>query len=1190
MTNPNNQNPNPSTPIFDLNNFIIGENYAIEASAGTGKTYTIKEIVKKLVLNGVPLDKILVVTYTEKAAGELRDRIRQALTEPQKDLNDKSVKELVPPDQWKEIEEATIGTIHSLCQGTIQQLDITMNQPFGLELASGIEITDFAKSYIRQGAPLADINSFLSYNLKISEDRIINRLIDAYGKYYLDLNYQEVQSVIQYEPINDKTLQELLPFVLFDSSDIKSTLQQSDIDAYNAYVLLEQSNNPQVKNLLNVFAEKVSNRDLTPISLSSGPNGITQKNKCSQSEIDAYNCLKQMYDKAKDFDIDRYFVDTYLKDFYKAFQEYKQSNRLQTFNDMLRDVREGVMNNPNLLNELRNKYTYGIIDEFQDTNQLQFDIFEKVFMCEGHNLIVVGDPKQSIYSFQGADVKVYKKAVEQIVKNGGHKFRLATNFRSYNGVVSFGNKMFDKYGFDPQFEPSFYCEINKNKKERRLKYQGKYCAGLWFNKEPLNNYDYANFVVEQILDCLKMDDNEQTYLRKEYLEINEKGELKVREENVTFSDFVILGRAKAELSAIQNLLRKAGIPNVKYKDASLFTSKECAHWIALLEAVNRVDFTGYNRGYFRKALFTKFFNLSLNELSKTDYEKDDIPQIALFEKWRRIASDERWEDLFDAVINDTKLNETLSSRNEAQSLAMFKQIADYAIDYLSNGYKIKDLIDHLKFIGLPENDDDAGDNSAIVARSTASNCVRLMTIHASKGLQFPVVISAAGWNGPSTSDNSYSYYRKNDDGTSTHVLSLMKSDEVTSEEKEEYLRLLYVDYTRPEFLMIMPNFISRGEKAGRPYVNEIVNTFLTQCASDTFDVDGQSVPLYELKDLQKTPLEDLQTMTEEVLQREKDNLEGPDKLQEQKKKLKKLKNSLPDKQSYRHAYSSLSHPKGQEEKKEIIDGEVVIEREAFIDADLSDYDKSSFALPGKYTADEPVSEPQGYPKGNKMGSAIHEVFERIDFISHAHNVEQIIIDRYRYYGINIATNPDWLTYTKNMVEKVLNADLPIVKGGKQLDGYFKLNELSSVDRKAEIEFDFNYPNEELKNYFIGFIDLLFKREQDDNVLYSILDWKSDTLSTKFEHYNTIDDLKGQVDRRYSIQRTLYSYCLIKWLKTYYPDKNEDEIFNEHFGGVYYVFVRGCQEDTTNGVCVLTWPNWESLEQEYLRIVREKGRN
>ena len=123
----------------------------------------------------------------------------------------------------------------------------------------------------------------------------------------------------------------------------------------------------------------------------------------------------------------------------------------------------------------------------------------------------------------------------------------------------------------------------------------------------------------------------------------------------------------------------------------------------------------------------------------------------------------------------------------------------------------------------------------------------------------------------------------------------------------------------------------------------------------------------------------------------------------------------------------------------------------------------------------------------------------------------------------------------------------------------------------------------LKNYCNGFVDLIFKNGD----YYSILDWKSDRLNDEFVSYATVDCLKKHVDECYSIQRVLYSYCLIKWLKLSMPEKSYQNIFEEHFGGVYYVFLRGCNKDTSNGVYAQTWASWQDLEDSFNEIVKYK---
>ena len=1205
MTNKTNQ-----TPIFDLTTFNIKKDSAIEASAGTGKTYTIKKIIKKILLDGVSnnsgvisgrpktkLEQILIVTYTEKAAGELKERIRDEITTPLVELNGQSIAECFP--EYCDIEKATIGTIHSFCQSTIAEFAISSNQPLGLELAGDNAIKDFAKAYIRQGNIFTDINNYAQQGSLIDEDKLIKNLVSIANKYYLDSANNEVPSIIKYE--------QPLAVTLYDCSDVRQTLlENADPKIYDLYDSLANNGDPNVQNMIASFND-FKNLCASPATANSF--GIKKgKNVLYTKEfIEGCNKLLNLAKQYNGFTVETILTTKYIKDFYASYQEYKAANRLQTFNDMLRVVREEVIKKDSaLLKKLKSKYIYGIIDEFQDTNQIQFDVFEKVFLKDEKNkehfLIVVGDPKQSIYAFQGADVDVYLKAVEEITKNGD-KWRLATNHRSAAGIVEFGNKLFPKY-FNPTnndgivFDSSAYCYLGDNncpQKERRIKYDGKYCSSLWLPNKVFDNEEceeYAKYVVQEILNCLEVNSAGETRLRLVYLQKDDDGNIitkngQLPERNVTFGDFVILARAKSEMSYIQKVLKNAGIPNIRYKDDTLFQGVECAHWIALLEAIDAIDFTGGNRRYFKKALYTKFFNYSLNEISKEIYDQDQISEIKLFEKWKRMAKEESWEALFDTIIADTELNKTLSSNTEVKTLANFKQIADYAIEYLSNGFKIKDFIDHLNKIVSFGNDESEGDNPFIIARASSLDCVRLMTIHASKGLQFPVVISTAGWAGSASSSDCYSFHRTTANGHKEHIVTLEKGSEVSEEDIREYYRLLYVDYTRPEYLLIMPRF-DRGDKTGRPYVRDAIESFIKDNASETFKVDDQSIPLFELRDTSYDSYDDMEIATKAAIKRIND-AKGHTKETDQNKKdqnsvLKSLIKEEKNKSAYQHSYSTLAHPS----KEETFDEENILDREEIIEDDLTKYDEHSNPIDGKYdNSKETAKTPDGYPKGSGMGNAIHEVFENINFENPDHNVEDIIIDRFKSYGFTFEKSSEFLRHTKeDIVKTVLEADLPEIIGEKATGQYFKLKELSSDNRKAEAEFDFNYPNEKLKNYFIGFIDLLFKREVDGVEIYSVLDWKSDTITDKFLSYKNKTELKKQVDRRYSIQRVLYSYCLIKWLKKIY-NITEEEAFNKHFGGIYYVFVRGCNKDTSNGIYAQTWASWDVLEKAFLDICKIK---
>ena len=136
-----------------------------------------------------------------------------------------------------------------------------------------------------------------------------------------------------------------------------------------------------------------------------------------------------------------------------------------------------------------------------------------------------------------------------------------------------------------------------------------------------------------------------------------------------------------------------------------------------------------------------------------------------------------------------------------------------------------------------------------------------------------------------------------------------------------------------------------------------------------------------------------------------------------------------------------------------------------------------------------------------------------------------------------------------------------------------------------MEFNYNILDRKLRHYCNGFVDLIFKNGD----YYSIVDWKSDTLNEDFEAYNKVDSLAKHVNDCYSIQRVLYSYCLIKWIKMHNNHLTEQEIFEKHFGGVYYIFIRGCNSNTGNGVYCQTWDSYEDLKTSYDEIMKKKIR-
>lgn len=1130
------------TKLFDLTKFNPNKNYCLEASAGTGKTYNIIEIVKKLVENNISLNKILIVTFTEKAAGELKDRIRKGIANPLID-----------------VDNAPIYTIHSFCQNTIKEFGLSAKLPLELEVINEDKLDVFIDRYIRTGEIVNDIANLSIYCPNFSIDELKKIFKQGVSKYYLDKDNNEDSTIISLA--KDPTLERKYNLVLkaISAKDFNDLLNL-DLMMKEHYGSLD-SCLPSINLYAHMLASEIKDNYLNNFKFNG--NVFTDKRLREPSNVhNAFVYFKKLKELMKEVNGYKIIGNKYIKDFYKKWQIEKELNKSQTFDDMIRYVREAILRDDLLKNKLKEKYLYAIIDEFQDTNQKQFDIFKSIFMEDDeHKIIVVGDPKQSIYSFQGADVKVYHKAVRNIADINGDVFRLNKNYRSTEEMVQSCNKLFKYFDFKgTTFEDCGALSKSKDKKYYDVLYDGKTPNALWIaeskNDNGLQDYEFAMIAVQQIINCCTKNTENETRLRVKDKDGNEF-------RNVSFKDFAVLTRTKNELLLIEKALKNAGIPYLKYKDQKLFKGKECTHWIVLLNAINSPDFTGRNRNVFKKALFTNFFGLTLKQINSEYVNKDDIEEMSLIYRWKFLAGKRNWKTLFDDILETSRLTDKLNSLKEIQSFAIYKQIADYCIEFLSKGKSLEELIRKLTY--LSDNGTLDGDelNGTIIEKSTNFDCVQLMTIHASKGLQFPVVICAGGFKEKKNFNKVFESYEEDKNGTVQKILSFQSSKEWDDEENEELKRLFYVAYTRSQFLLLLPDYTNIKIK----FLQTTINSFMENY-SDSYLSVYNSYKSYD----------DLRKEVSNILSTNKNEDPNQANKSDQKEFLKQLIDSSNNKKIYKHSYSSLSH--GETEINENHNEEE--DKEGIIKTGLSIFDKVGLPITGNYNnALDSIDIPVDYPRGAKLGTALHETFEGLDFKNFNNGLSKKITRCFNKQGIKI--NDEWLDVTTLMVENVLNASLPVIHGNKFVDKYIKLKDISLYNKLDEVEFNFNLPMVTLKNYCNGFVDLIFKNGD----YYSILDWKSDCLNDDFVSYSTLDSLKNHVDECYSIQRVLYSYCLIKWLKLSMPNKSYQSIFEEHFGGIYYVFLRGCNKDTSNGVYAQTWECWQDLETSFNEIVKYK---
>ena len=863
---------------------------------------------------------------------------------------------------------------------------------------------------------------------------------------------------------------------------------------------------------------------------------------------------------------------------------------------MIRNVREAVCEkNSALKKELQKKYDVAIIDEFQDTNQQQWDIFREVFKNDSHSLIVVGDPKQSIYAFQGADVNVYENAIGTF-ENG---YKLSHNYRSTDQMIEACNRLFEQDFFKGSDITFFKSEPPEAPGDKTLNatFDGKEIKPFWIcNSEkkeknedgsvkksevPISAEDFANLAVEKIVDCCTYDKNGKTRLQ-----VYEKKEKNFR--NVSFKDFAVLAKTSPEMEEIENAMKDSGIPFLRYKDKNLFRGIECKHWISLINAIASPDFTVHNRAFLSEALFTRFFDIPIENVTDEKYDSPTCDERKALIEWQMLAEDRKWAKLLESIFEKTQIEKRLSGLDNLQTLSKFRQIGEYIVEYLyKNDSSLDGVSRHLsRLVARTEGPDDEG---SLVARGTDFDCVQLMTIHASKGLEFPVVIAAGGFKQRNNQiPQVYLYHeeKKDDEGKPVGKYAKLSFSEdgkekMKKEEEIEWQRLFYVAYTRASSLMILPNYeksISRDNK-------EIDNVFTKTITASlsAFMQNDANKKLYENFIFSEENNRKLSKEVQEILKHKKEKESDGTTEDSQKEvftELKDAKNRLLKKNSY----SSLGH-------KKIALNEYVSDK---YKPEEEDDDENLEETSGLSDSDYL----KGYPRGSKLGLALHSIFEKIDFetarpIASASSgkrisdyeelctdsdVKSLIEDSFSEQGLKIdeEDSKNWRKNTAQIVWNTLSARFKELTGEKEGET-FSLREILLKDRSSEVEFNF-MPEEfssapEIRNYFNGFIDLLFVRNVDGKEVYSLLDWKSDTLPD----YSESETAKHSVEK-YSIQMLLYSYCLVKWLKTFpkYSSMDDNEIYKNHFGGIYYVYLRGTKAGTDNGIFAQKWENWKML--------------
>ena len=480
--------------------------YLIEASAGTGKTYTIANLYLRHVLSGHRVNQLLVVTFTHAATDELRGRIRTKLYTALQCLEKNSLSQqdrVDDPFSYQvlqnatqtaaqrqdakaylelavhSMDEAAIFTIHGFCQRALKEFAFLSGQSFNLELNNNEDdlLLPIAKDWWRRNLYAADTLRYQVAKAAWKNDvrlfyRQIKTLLDRDVTLTLNHDSSDNQGLDQN---SDQDPDQADIAVLFtDLAQCFLSTQQELCTLLLETTLLGRRGQYQKKRLLNNFAAvtvwleqanslepppslQVFTKDYLISQLKKGADGSQLLQQPLFQQVQHYcdyypkifqQTLIQLLDEALCF-------------FKTQGHAIKTETQVLSFNDLLTQLHQALRaeSGEALGQLLRERYPIAMIDEFQDTDPIQYGIFKQLYVGQAaQTLYMIGDPKQAIYSFRGGDIYTYLEAKKDVIEHHGTIYTLNQNWRSTPAMLTAVNSFFQHsdHAFlhnDIHFEP-----------------------------------------------------------------------------------------------------------------------------------------------------------------------------------------------------------------------------------------------------------------------------------------------------------------------------------------------------------------------------------------------------------------------------------------------------------------------------------------------------------------------------------------------------------------------------------------------------------------------------------------------------------------------------------------------------------------------------------------------------------------
>lgn len=1191
----------------------------IEASAGTGKTFTLSSLMVRIFLGPYLPNQVIATTFTRAAAAELKNRIRARLVETlryfdscqtltQAELQTKLAAESDPlfqkvlseyvtrVDFARERLKLVIDQLDELFVGTLDSFSQKLLREFSFESGKieRADITDDAKSYtyqlihdvLREWIQLQPQNvvDYLLLNQKLkSQDAYVPVVENSLN--FASAQFQEVQApeldLNQFEQLVDEFIQLDLSLIAGLSDYYSAEGQYHSVigKKWRTDGLMQRSLCDDLPAFIQALAEQRCYALFAPhfeTTLKNLTDLATKKvlNKCAEEVLHQFEqhpvmqALKSFCEALSQLNLDLDLLDAYLK-FYlsrevkKRLPQVLQQKSETTFAQQIRTLSEALQGEQGLrfAKFVQARYPLILVDEFQDTNQDQDNMLARIWRDQKRYMqgcmIMVGDPKQAIYGFRGGDMLTYNKARADVLSKQGQQYSLRHNHRSVKVLVQAVDALFQR-------QMDFGEEVIYSPVEAGSRSHPPLIDADGENHQPLrwlllnDKKDEPLQVAWKIRDLLNQGIAEKLYLAE-----------KTGPRYLTENDIAILSKNHDGLDKAQYELERLGIRVNRPSKRSVFDHAVAKDVGAVLTAIMHP----YDEGKIKRALLSRLLGFNLQQLIQLENQADGLSQFiydfdCIREMWLQKGFLTAWQYCLNLFQVWKNLVATQSRDNE-RSVVNLRHLTELLCQH-SEQYQGAQKLYHwyLKQLQSP------AEREWELERKLSNEAgVQLMTIHQSKGLEFKIVFLLGA-------DKDFREMNKTlNFSTVEHV------HPVTG--KVDIQRVVAVNDKN----LLEQAAIDQHNARAVAEQHRLWYVALTRASHRVYallqDQEGKSshgLAFWRGQDFAHPA-----SAHEALL------MERPPKLQARQQELLPLQAlQFPSQRFYPRSKTSFSALAQHLSRKQAMDA-LAVNTEQMPSA----ADEVHVVELLETVAHQPLSWiKRHFPMGTVAGTFLHEIFEHIDFQDQQDWPLEI---RRRFKNDYPALWQELLAKYEQEFQQVDEEQLIGWMGEwlaevltTPLHQDFQLNQLNEHEYLAEFPFylslsdhvlaiqrihqlyaehgidmlDFNPANS--ARYLTGSIDLVYF----DGQHYHIADYKSNFLGTDQSHYLEVEIRQSMSQASYWLQAGLYLVALHRYLTVHMQDYD----IEKHLGGASYLYLRGM-----NGQAEQGFYHWKPEAEFILRL-------